>query len=154
MQTSCRTTVEHNSDTHMRGIRRTRPRRTEDTINLDTGQIKSRIYSPDTERDSPVLSRCCPVCRCRAVWVGSSVMAMHLAVSFPSMHRPSQTCSATCTPRCVHSSYLAYAHNEVTRQFLCTKIDTLGIVASFSFLTIIFTTYQRLSNGTLRLMNC
>lgn len=47
----------------------------EDTINLDTGRIKSRIYSPDTGRDGPVLSRCCPVCRCRTVWVGSSVMA-------------------------------------------------------------------------------
>ncbi|KZC10492.1 hypothetical protein WN55_01921 [Dufourea novaeangliae] len=55
--------------------RLTQARTTEDTINLDTGRIKSRIYSPDTERDGPVLSRCCPVCRCRTVWVGSSVMA-------------------------------------------------------------------------------
>lgn len=75
MQTSCRTTVEHNSGTRTRGARHTRPRRAEDTINLDTGRIKSRIYSPDTEQDGPVLSRCCPVCRCRTVWVGSSVMA-------------------------------------------------------------------------------
>ncbi|TGZ57933.1 Uncharacterized protein DBV15_07575 [Temnothorax longispinosus] len=38
---------------HVReGVRRTRPRPTEDTINLDTGRIKSRIYSPDTERET------------------------------------------------------------------------------------------------------
>lgn len=52
---------------HVReGVRRTRPRPTEDTINLDTGRIKSRIYSPDTERETvlflsyPVPSRPVP----------------------------------------------------------------------------------------------
>lgn len=88
MQTSCRTTVGHNSGTRTRGARRTRPRRAEDTINLDTGRIKSRIYSPDTEQDGPVLSRCCPVCRCRTVWVGSSAMAASRQYLSPPTRRP------------------------------------------------------------------
>lgn len=56
MQTSRRWTVEHNSGTRTSLDGRTPVRYTEDTINLDTGRIKSRIYSPDTERDGTVLS--------------------------------------------------------------------------------------------------
>ncbi|KYM94245.1 hypothetical protein ALC62_15106 [Cyphomyrmex costatus] len=80
---------------HVReGVRRTRPRPTEDTINLDTGRIKSRIYSPDTERETvlscPVLSRPVPsrlgavscLSLSHTVWVGSSVMAMSRSI-FP-----------------------------------------------------------------------
>lgn len=85
---------------HVReGVRRTRPRPTEDTINLDTGRIKSRIYSPDTERETvlscPVLSRSvpshpvlvlCPVCRCRTRCGLAHQWWPRPAVSFPSTH--------------------------------------------------------------------
>jgi len=80
---------------HVRkGVRRTRPRPTEDTINLDTGRIKSRIYSPDTERETvlscPVLSRSVPsrlgavpcLSLSHTVWVGSSVMTVSRSI-FP-----------------------------------------------------------------------
>lgn len=85
---------------HVRdGVRRTPPRPTEDTINLDTGRIKSRIYSPDTERETvlscpcpcPVPSRPVPMLSClslsHTVWVGSSVMAVSRSIFLHDTHR-------------------------------------------------------------------
>lgn len=89
MQTFWHPTVVHNSAGMYERARRALGRSAEDTINLDTGRIKCRIYSPDTKVDAypvpalfvPCLLRVHPFIRPCAfairapVWVGSSVMA-------------------------------------------------------------------------------